>query len=501
MRTRIQHPVLLSAAALLLVIVAVIVYQKITAEPTWTTTTVERGSVSEIAGISGFVEAEDAAELSFPATGLVTDVFVKKGDVVTAGQLLATLGSAQLVAERAAAAATLSDALAGRAELQAGPTSEARAVTESTVAAAEAALAETIATEAEKVHNARAALLSNDLGALSVDSEEEAPAPAVTGSYTCRQEGVYTVNIYRSGADSGYSYTHTGLENGTGPASTEQPGALGTCGLYLQFTDGANYSDSEWIIAVPNTRSSTYTTYKNAYELALRQEEQNVAAAENTLAIAKNQATADNAAPRVESLIKANASVQAAQSRIAAIDAKIADASIAAPFSGTITDVSIVAGETANLTPVITILGETAFSLTARVPEIDITKIVAGQKAAVRFDARTSETYPGEVTFVSPLPTTIDGVAYFDATIELEETPTWLRAGLNADVDITLRTETDVLRIPERYLTRTPNGVTVLKLTGRETAPVEVTVDFIGNDGYAVITGLTAGDTIVAPEN
>ncbi len=496
-----SRKITISIGAVLLCVTALIIYQKATATPDWTTATVERGSVNEVIGISGFVEAEDAAELSFPSSGLVTDVFVKKGDTVTKGQLLATLGSAQLVAERSAAVATLAEARAGRTELEAGPTREARAVTESTVKAAETALGETIATEAEKVRNARAALLSNDLGALSIDSGEEAPAPTVTGSYTCRQEGTYTISIYRSGTDSGYSYSISGLESGVGAASTEQPGALGNCGLYLQFDADANYSDSEWVIAVPNTRSSTYTAYQNAYELALRQEEQNVASAKNTLAIAKNQATADNAAPRVESLIKATAAVQAAESRIAAIDAKIADASIIAPFDGVITDVAIVAGETANLAPVMTLLGATAFSLTARIPEIDITKIQSGQPTAVRFDAKTSETYPGAVTFVSPLPTTIDGVAYFDATIVLKEQPSWLRAGLNADVDVTLRTETNVLKIPERYLIRTPEGTTVLVPKGREAAPVPIDVAFIGNDGFAVITGLNEGDVIVAPFN
>jgi HlyD family secretion protein len=496
-----QRSITLSIGAILLCVTALIIYQNMTASPDWTTTTVERGSVNEVIGISGFVEAEDAAELSFPTSGLVTDVFVKKGDYVTKGQLLATLGSAQLVAERAAAVATLAEARAGRTELEAGPTSEARAVTEATLKAAETALAETIATEAEKVKTARAALLSNDLGALSIDSGEEAPAPTVSGSYTCRQEGTYTISIYRSSADSGYSFNVSGLESGTGAASTEQPGALGNCGLYLQFDADANYSDSTWIIAVPNIRSSTYTAYQNAYELALRQEEQNVTSARNTLAIAKNQATANNAAPRVESLIKATAAVQAAESRIAAIDAKIADASIMAPFDGIITNIAIVPGETANLAPVMTILGTSAFSLTARVPEIDITKIERGQHASVRFDAKTSETYTGEVHFVSPLPTTIDGVAYFDATIILKEQPAWLRAGLNADVDVTLRTEANVLKVPERYLTRTPEGATVLTPSGRDTTPVPVTVLFVGNDGFAVITGLNEGDVIVAPLN
>jgi multidrug efflux pump subunit AcrA (membrane-fusion protein) len=270
--------------------------------------------------------------------------------------------------------------------------------------------------------------------------------------------------------------------------------------LFLEFDDAGLYNNSTWQVTIPNLRSGSYTTYKNAFELAVRQKDQNIRAAEDALAIALNEATARNAAPRVESLVKANATVQAAEAKIAAIDAQIANASIAAPFTGTITDVSIVSGETANLNPVITILGNTPFTLTARVPEIDITKIFINQTALVAFDAKSDETFTGVVSFVSPLPTTIDGVAYFDATITLTDIPTWIRAGLNADVDITLKRETDVLRVPERFLTTASEGYTVRLASSKTATPTLVEVLFIGNDGYASITGLNEGDIIIAPE-
>ncbi len=496
-----KHRVVLSIGSFAVLFVALLVYRSITATPTWTTTTVNRGTVSEIVGVSGFVEAEAVAELSFPSAGIVTDVFVKTGDTVTAGQLLATLGSQKLIAERAALVASLAEATASRSELQAGPTAEERAVTSATVASAEQALAETKETEARKVANALAALLSNDLTAISTNSSEDAPAPTISGSYTCELEGTYTISVYASGGSSGFSYSYRGLESGIASASTNQPEPLGACGLTIQFAEDESYTNSEWTITVPNVQSPTYITYKNAYELAVRQAEQNIAAAENALAIANNEATAINAAPRVESLIRANAAVSSAQARIAAIDAQIADASIAAPFAGTITDVNIVSGETANLTPVMTMIGDTTYTLTARIPEIDITKMLPDQRANVRFDANVNETYTGVVTFVSPLPTTIDGVAYFEAKIKLDTVPTWIRAGLNADVDITITAKEDVLRIPERYIVRNGDTAQVLRPDGKSTVPQPVTINYTGNDGYVAISGLNEGDVIVAPQN
>ena len=44
--------------------------------PEFVTATVERGTVSEMVSISGFVEAKQSANLAFPGTGIVTDILV-----------------------------------------------------------------------------------------------------------------------------------------------------------------------------------------------------------------------------------------------------------------------------------------------------------------------------------------------------------------------------------------------------------------------------------------
>ena len=460
------------------------------------TTTVERGSVQDIVSVSGFVEAKNTADLSFPVVGIVTDVFLEEGAEVKKGELLATLGSTKLVAQRADAIAVLQKVQAAREELITGPTNEARVVTQTTVTSAQSSLQNTIAIEAEKVSNARVALLSTGLEARTTDSADEATAPVVSGSYTCDAEGTYDLVMYSSAAHSGYSYTYSGLESGTGNASIEQPTILGTCGLLLKFTAGDRYSTSEWTIEIPNKKGATYVTYKNAYELALQQQEQNVQAAKDALTLAGDNATFANAAPSSAAVRQADASVASAQARVAQIDAQIKDLSIIAPFDGVITDVDVRPGETAGATPVITILAQDAFELKARIPEIDITKIMTGQHASVIFDAQSKDILTGTLIFVSPLATEIDGVAYFNTTIALDQTPQWIRSGLNADIDIIVADAADVLRIPKRYLiTNEDNTYSVLTPEG--TTPVTVTSS--GNSGYVAITGLNAGDTVIAP--
>jgi multidrug efflux pump subunit AcrA (membrane-fusion protein) len=290
------------------------------------------------------------------------------------------------------------------------------------------------------------------------------------------------------------------ITSGTGNVSFDQPAPLGECGLYLLFNEGDIYGNSKWLIALPNTRSSSYSTLNNTYNLAKTVAENAIASAENTLALAKNETNLTTAPARTEDVTGASAAVAQAQARIAAIDARISDRSIVAPFSGTITDVSITNGENAPATPVITVLAENAFTLKARVPEIDITKIAIGQMVESIFDASSNETIKGKVIYVSPIATQIDGVAYFETTILLDQTPAWLRAGLNADIDIISESKQQVLRLPKRFVINLPESKqAVLIPQGNKTATTTIEVIFVGNDSFMEISGLAEGTVVVAP--
>ena len=160
-------------------------------------TVVERGDVTTVVSVSGFVEAVQTADLAFPTTGVVTDVFIREGDLVEAGEVLLTQAATRLVAERNQAVATLRKAEAQLAEVQAGASAETRAVSAANVNSAEDNLQKTKAAETEKVENARRTLLSSNLEALAKDSRESATAPPVTGTYTCENEGMYELNVYK----------------------------------------------------------------------------------------------------------------------------------------------------------------------------------------------------------------------------------------------------------------------------------------------------------------
>jgi multidrug efflux pump subunit AcrA (membrane-fusion protein) len=291
----------------------------------------------------------------------------------------------------------------------------------------------------------------------------------------------------------------SGLEAGTASVSTDQPAPFGSCGLFALFTPNASYGDSIWNVAIPNTTGDSYTVNKNALASAENTARTTIAAAKQALTLAQQEQVATNAAPRNEAVARARARIDKATATIAQIDAQIGDRAIIAPFTGTVTTVDIVTGESAGTAPLFTILATNDIELRARIPEIDITTIAVGQNARVVFDADINTPLTGAVTYISPLPIQIDGVGYFEITINLTSAPTWLRGGLNADVDVVIESTQDIVRIPKRYLIETTAGTFIRTLQNNTIATTTVTKIVAGNDGWVGIDGVPTGTTIVTP--
>ncbi|MCA9361780.1 HlyD family efflux transporter periplasmic adaptor subunit [Candidatus Kaiserbacteria bacterium] len=461
--------------------------------------TVESGSVRQLVSVSGIAEAKQTAELAFPVSGTVLEVLVEEGDTVAVGDVLVTLDARTLYADRQDALAALARAVADRDELLTGPTASAREVTAETLASKQATLITTRDTEGQKVANAYRALLSSNLSAYSNDPTEDATPPIISGTYTCDSEGAYTLTIFNSKSDSGYSYKLSGLETGTYVVSTEQPTPLGTCGLRAQFGGSSIYNNSVWHIDIPNTKSPNYVASRNAYTLAVTQADTAIELAEQAVLLAEADAQNQNAPARSEAITRANAAITQAQARLARIDATIADRTLTAPFGGVVTTLDILPGETVTTAPVVTLLASNEFKVIARIPEIDIGKLAVGQAAEMIFDARTTETIWGDISFISPIATEIDGVAYYEATIQFRTLPNWIRSGLNADIEVIIAEATDALRVPKRFVNKNDTGYEVLVYRDNNLASTSVDIILEGNDGYFAITGITAGDIVVAP--
>ncbi|MDQ1701059.1 MAG: trimeric autotransporter adhesin, partial [Frankiaceae bacterium] len=82
------------------------------AGPSYRTAAVTTGDVQQVLTQTGIVKVVNQVKTSFPVAGTVSTVPVHVGDVVTAGQALATIDSAPLTAAVTDAEATLATAKA-----------------------------------------------------------------------------------------------------------------------------------------------------------------------------------------------------------------------------------------------------------------------------------------------------------------------------------------------------------------------------------------------------
>jgi multidrug efflux pump subunit AcrA (membrane-fusion protein) len=200
------------------------------------------------------LESGTNINLSFPKSGRVKEVSVVVGQKVYKGQVLAKLLSpdGEGAVSQAKGALELAEAQYSSLNSQYASTKKQQDLI---------------------VDNAYRALLSAGLEA--IPDEQTSNSATVTGTYTCGKEGSYTIDPYRSSdGDTGYSFQYSGLESGTASVKYKNSVPFGNCGLQIKWAETTYFDDSiDWTINIPNKKSSSYITYKNAYDLAVETRE------------------------------------------------------------------------------------------------------------------------------------------------------------------------------------------------------------------------------------
>jgi macrolide-specific efflux system membrane fusion protein len=220
------------------------------------------------------------------------------------------------------------------------------------------------------------------------------------------------------------------------------------------------------------------------------------------LAIAKTDRSnaATTAAIRQTRIGVYNAQTQVATAQKARDDLldQIKLATLTAPIDGMVTTVNIVNGLEAPSGDAVVIDAPT-FQITTDVVESDLASMAVGQTAAVSISA-VDAAVDGKVTAIAPTAAgnTTGGVVSYAVTVALANAPAAVRAGMTADVTITIDSATGVMTIPAAALRGTTGAYTVLILgaDGTPTAqPVEV--GLVTNTTAEIKSGLTLGQEVV----
>lgn len=440
------------------------------AESAFETAVVGRQDVVKVVSETGTVTPAEEVDLSFTGSGRINQVYVTEGQTVRAGQLIATLESSRQYA----------DLLGARARLK-----QAQANASSGIRTRE----QTGAQQDQLVENAERELISGDLqaylvGGASESTSRDFTAPTVPGTYRCGREGTYRLELYPSAAPSGASFRLSGLETDTQSVSTVGPIPLGSCGLYIQFpTDFARTRNVAWEIPVPNVRSATYQSRKNAYDAAIENRH-----------LALEQA---GQSPVLD------AQTEEARAAVLSAESAFADTRLVAPFTGTVTSVDAVRGDIASIgTPAASLISSEAFEIKLAVLEDDIGDVNTGDTADITFDAYDDAHMAARVSFIPPTATSESGTASFEVTLQFTEPDERIRAGLSVDVDLRAAEALGVIAIPTRAVIEQEDSRFVRVMTSDTTyKKMLVTTGLSGSGLIEARTGLNEGDRIITFAN
>jgi RND family efflux transporter MFP subunit len=182
-----------------------------------------------------------------------------------------------------------------------------------------------------------------------------------------------------------------------------------------------------------------------------------------------------------------------------------------APFDGEIVDVNLHEGDmitqrySATGLPIdvyVLKLADThAVTMTGVVDEIDIGKVSKGQKATVFVDAFPGKTFDGEVQFISPFGTLQTGTGTYKVEIALgPDAAQYLTGGLTATAEILVDKRTDVLLVPNSalHVRGTENWVYVVKEdTIGQMEQRQVQVGLQSRTQTEILSGLNEGEKVL----
>lgn len=243
----------------------------------------------------------------------------------------------------------------------------------------------------------------------------------------------------------------------------------------------------------------------------------------------QNSAVAGSQDSLTNSRLSATIGSQAQENQVETYEKQLEKGILTSPINGTVTAVNVKEGDTYGGGVIVTIQDCEDFIVEAEIDEYDISDIKEGMKVLFKTDATREEQLEGEVTFVSPVPTsaaasssamgsgsatsltTGRGKATYQIKVAIRTATDRLRLGMTAKMNIVLNEVEHVLTVPYDAVQTDENGDTVVYVleqtmdaegkTTQEQRPVAVTVGTEG-DYYVEVSGdgLEEGMKVAIPK-
>lgn len=442
------------------------------AAATTRTATVRTGTVTATVTGSGNVASASAVAVNFPSGGTVRSIAVKAGQKVRKGQLLATLDDTSAGEALKSAKAQLASAQAQYDQTAAGATSQQR---------------------------------GKDTLAVQAASQSVSSASA----------GVTAAKRQRS------------LDATAGAT------AVAAAKAALKAGKGTQAQVDQAV------QQQQQTALKD--DQAVTQAEQQVDQARNQLSQQELTQQQDAAGATPAQLAQARAAVRSAQVQVDQAQQTLDATTLTAPSAGTVIAVNGVVGQTvsgggtsstsssgssgsgsgsggtsgtggtggtgsssssasSSSTGFISLADLGALEVTSSIGEADAADVKVGQTATVTLPA-SGDRATGKVTAVALQSTTSNNVVQYPVSVTLDDPPAGVRLGASATVSITTGQADSALVVTSSAVTSVGQRHTVTVLRDGQQSVVPVQVGLVGDNGTQIVSGLSAGDTVVLPSS
>jgi multidrug efflux pump subunit AcrA (membrane-fusion protein) len=434
------------------------------------TATVARGVVLSSVQASGNVQAGQTYSVGFQTSGQVTDIDVKVGDHVTAGQTLAHLDTAIDAANLASAQTGLSAAQAHQQQVEEVLTPVQRAQNAASATSAQQGVSS--AQQGVDAANATALLDAQQSAQAVTDAQTKLTtdqAAHASATVIAQDQSALTQaqNAQASGA------------NKDQQAVTSAQSQLTQATNQLNATDASNAASAELL---PSDLTSAQSQVAQA--------QVQVMTAMQTMGWTTLHAPADGVVTAVNGIVGQTVSGSG-------VSSSSSSTTSGASSSSTSSSSSSSSGSGGSSSPFLTITDVDALSVKAGFAETDATKLQVGQPATVSFSALPSVQASGVVTEVDLSSTLVSNVVTYFATVDLTNVPAGVKPGMTASATIVVDKAEGALNLPSAAVRGTGSTGTVTVVNGKSQTAKVVGVGLRGDTTTEITSGLNAGDTVV----
>ena len=466
-------PLLLLGAAAIVVIVLAIAEIGPPGSSARTSTqivTAEKGVVQSTVSGTGNVQAGDDVGVNFQTSGTLSKVYVRVGQHVSKGQLLATLDqtSALLTLDQAENNLTAAEDQLTAAE----DASSSSSTTTSTSLTGSSSATEFVTYDAKRTTTPTSTTPTRTTPTATTPTTTTTTPKATQTTTTTSQTTAPT-----SGSGSGGSRSGSSGSSGTGSSGTGSSGS-------------GSSSTTSSAGSIPSAQASVDSAKASVHS------------AEQALADTKLYAPITGTIVSLASLQPGDSVSGGSNSSSSASSSSSSSSS--ATGGGTTAGSLGGSGSTGSTGSSSSSSGSSSFAeivntrkltMTVAFSESDVSKLKVGQAATVTLDALSGVELGAHVTEISTVGTTSSSVVSYDATLTLDQRDSRVKPGMSASAAVIVK-QAQGVTVPNSALTGTGSLATLNVVNDGKKVSQQVVVGLKGDTRTVIISGLSAGDQV-----